>query len=46
MGGFFFHNATPLPLKNQNVTWQEGKLYLYATYMWVGLWFLGAKQPF
>ena len=33
MGDCFFLYATPLPLKNQNVTWQEGKLYLYATYM-------------
>ena len=48
MGDCFFLYATPLPPKNQNVTWQEGKLYLYATYVWVGLWFGGggAKQPF
>ena len=33
MGDFFFLYATPLPPKNQNDTWQEGKLYLYETYM-------------
>ena len=43
MGDCFFLYATPLPPKNQNVTWQEGKMYLYATYMWVGLCFLGGN---